>query len=231
MAKHQRSRRSRKEAQKHRSRKVRSSRKQHQRGGAGMGDGYYDTVTAHPQMSSAGTPLEVYKPISYCGWDNGRVAPNVDPNMMSHFGGRRRSRGRKQSQRGGGCGSCMAMPPMQAGGGSGTGGYTVDVTNNDMIKMYAAITPGPCPPPPRENQIGGGPAPVPAGSAADQLGIVSYKTGYGYNDSSVVSTSSAHYLDQVPYDRTCGQTGGKARKSRKVRKSRKAARRHGRKAQ
>lgn len=178
-----------------------------------MGDGYYDTVTAHPQVSAAGTPLEVFKPISYCGWDNGRVAPAVDPNMMSHFGGRRRTRKRSgRKQRGGACGSCMATPPMQAGGGSGSGGYTVDVTNNDMIKMYAAITPGPCPPAPRENQIGGGPAP---GSAADQLGIVSYKTGFGYNDSSVVSTSSAHYLDQVPYDRTCGQTGGKRRKSRK----------------
>lgn len=236
MAKHQRSRKvrrsSRKEQRRSRKRSVRK-----QRGGAGMGDGYYDTVTAHPQTSAAGTPLEVYKPISYCGWDNGRVAPHVDPNMMSHFGGRRRSRKRsvRKQQRGGACGSCMVTPPMQSGGGAGTGGYNVDVTNNDMIKMYAAITPGPCPPPPRENQIGGGPAPVPAGSAADELGIVSYKTGYGYNDSSVVSTSSAHYLDQVPYDRTCGQTGGKARKARKARKSRKVRKsqkaRKGRKSQ
>lgn len=197
-----------------------------------MGDGYYDTVTANPQMSAAGTPLEVYSPISYCGWDNGRVAPAVDPNMMSHFGGGRRRhrsrsrRSRRQSlrQRGGGC-PCTAAPPMQQGGGSGNGGYVVDVTNNSMQKMYAAIAPQPCLPVPRENQIGGGPAPVPAGSAADQLGIVSYKTGYGYNDSSVVSTNSAHYLDQVAYDRTCGQTGGKRRKTRKGRKGR----RHGRK--
>jgi hypothetical protein len=205
----------------HRHRRQRSRK---QRGGAGQGDGYYDTVTANPQMSAAGTPLEVYAPISYCGWDNGRVAPTVDPNMMSHFGGYRKSR----KQRGGGCG-CMAQPPVQMGGGSGTGGYNVDVTSNAMQKMYAAITPGPCPAPPRENQIGGGPAPVPAGSAADQLGIVSYKTGYGYNDSSVVSTDSAHYLDQVAYDRTCGQTGGKRRKSRQRSRSHRKGRRHGRK--
>lgn len=205
-------------------RRSRKQRSRKQRGGAGQGDGYYDTVTANPQMSAAGTPLEVYQPISYCGWDNGRVAPAVDPNMMSHFGGARR---RSRKQRGGGC-PCAATPPMQQGGGSGNGGYMVDVTSNAMQKMYAAITPGPCPPVPRENQIGGGPAPVPAGSAADQLGIVSYKTGFGYNDSSVVSTNSAHYLDQVPYDRTCGQTGGKRRHHRKTRKGHKG-RRHGRK--
>jgi hypothetical protein len=208
-----------------RSCKHRYSRKQ--RGGAGMGDGYYETNLSNPQMSAAGTPLEVYPPVSYCGWDNGRVTPAVDPNMMSHFGGgRRRSRKQRGSRRqqGGGCG-CMAQPPLQQmGGGSGTGGYNVDVTSNAMQKMYAAIIPGACPPPPRENQIGGGPAPVPAGSAADQLGIVSYKTGFGYNESSPVSTSSAHYLDRISYDRTCGQTGGK-RKSRRHRK----ARRHGRK--
>jgi hypothetical protein len=186
-----------------------------------MGDGYYDTVTSNPQMSAAGTPLEVYAPISYCGWDNGRVPPHINPTMMSQFGGRRRT-GRKQQ--GGGCG-CMAQVPMQAGGGSGNGGYAVNVQDNSMIKMYSSVTPGPCLPVPRENQIGGGPAPVPAGSAADQLGIVSYKTGFGYNPSSVVSTDSAHYLDQVSYDRTCGQTGGKRRRHRKSKKTRKGGRR------
>ena len=209
MAKH----RGRKQTRRHR----RRQQSRHQKGGSGMGDGYYDTVTSDPQMSAAGTPLEVYKPISFCGWDNGRVAPAINPTMMSQFGGRRSRR----RQQGGGCG-CMAQVPMQAGGGSGNGGYMVDVTNNSMQKMYAAITPGPCLPVPRENQIGGGPAPVPAGSAADQLGIVSYKTGFGYNPSSVVSTDSAHYLDQVSYDRTCGQTGGKRhRKSKKSKKGRK----------
>ena len=206
---------------KSKSKSHRHSRKQ--RGGAGQGDGYYDTLTANPQMSAAGTPLEVYSPISYCGWDNGRVAPAVDPNMMSHFGGGRRRR-RSRRQQGGACG-CMASVPMQQGGGSGNGGYVVDVTSNAMQKMYAAITPQPCLPVPRENQIGGGPAPVIPGSAADQLGIVSYKTGFGYNPSGVVSTPAAHYLEQISYDRTCGQTGGKRRKSRKVRKGR----RHGRK--
>jgi hypothetical protein len=221
MAKSKSKSKSHRHSRKHRRRTQSRRQSLRQRGGAGQGDGYYDTVTAHPQMSAAGTPLEVYAPVSYCGWDNGRVAPAVDPNMMSHFGGGRRRRSRRhRKQRGGGCG-CMATVPMQQGGGSGNGGYVVDVTSNAMQKMYAAITPQACLPVPRENQIGGGPATPPAGSAADQLGIVSYKTGFGYNPSSVVSTNSAHYLDQVAYDRTCGQTGGKRRRHRKSQKSRK----------
>lgn len=207
---------------KHRSRKHtrhhrRRQQSRRQKGGSGMGDGYYDTVTADPKMSAAGTPLEVYAPISYCGWDNGRVPPHINPTMMSQFGGRRK-------QQGGGCG-CMAQVPMQAGGGSGNGGYAVNVQDNSMIKMYSSVTPGPCLPVPRENQIGGGPAPVPVGSAADQLGIVSFKTGFGYTEKSPVSTDAAHYMDRISYDRTCGQIGGKRKKYRKSKKTRKGGRR------
>jgi hypothetical protein len=219
-----------------RSRKSRKSRKSHtrkthrkQRGG---GDGYFATNEAAPIPTASGAPLEAHTPVSFCGWDNGRVAPAINPTMMSQFGGRR-----SQKQKGGACnggcgtpmqtggGSCGVVYPPQVqkgGSGSGNGGFGF-VLDNSLGKVYHTLNVGPCPPVPVENAL-----PQRGGAAVDDIGIVSYKTGYGYNDTSPVSTSSAHYLNQISYDRTCGQTGGKRknRKSRKSRKSQKGRRRH-----
>jgi hypothetical protein len=219
----------------HSRRKSRKTRKQ--RGG---GDGYFATNEAAPIPTASGAPLAAHTSVSFCGWDNGRVAPAINPTMMSQFGGRR-----SQKQKGGGCGSCGSFPPAiqqggggcgvvyppatqrggvvtQKGGGSGNGGFGF-VLDNSLGKVYHSLPVGPCPPVPVANAL-----PQRGGAAVDDYGIVSYKTGYGYNDTSPVSTSSAHYLNQISYDRTCGQTGGKRknRKTRKSRKSQKGRRRH-----
>lgn len=142
---------------------------------------------------------------SHCGDARAGMAPNVSAFETTQFGGKRR---RSQRQRGGGCG-CMAWPQTrQSGGGSGTGGYAINITSNDLGKVYAGIDKGACPPGP---QMGG--------AAVDDLGIVSYKTGYGFDASSPVSTDSAHYLNPVGYNRT--MAGGRRRRSahRKGRKT------------
>lgn len=214
-----------KQHKRHSRRKSRKTRKQ--RGG---GDGYFATNEAAPIATASGAPLEAHTPVSFCGWDNGRVPPAINPTMLSQFGGRRRSlRSRKQKggacncgapmqTGGGGCG--VVYPPQtQRGGGSGNGGFGF-VLDNTNGKVYDYLSVGACPRVPVENSLT-----QRGGAAVDDYGIVSYKTGYGYNDSSPVSTPSAHYLNQISYDRTCGQTGGK-RKSRKSRKSRKGRRQH-----
>ena len=111
------------------------------------------------------------------------------------------------SQRGGACGSCGPMPPLlQNGGGSGTGGFAVNVASNDMGKMYASVDRAPCP------QRGG--------NAAEQYGISSYTAGYGLT-APVELERGARYMDYVPYGKAC--VGG-ARKNmkRRHRKTRRA---------
>lgn len=206
-----------------------AGRKSRQRGG---GDGAYG-FTGVDSMSAAKTPLDT-RGASYtqCGWD-ARVAPDVTGFKTVQFGGRSRrltrakrfrrvTRAKRFTQRGGGCG-CMAQPPMQRGGGGGTGGFGF-VFDNSLGKVYSSLNVGACPPAPRESQIGGAVSGAGTLGAVDDIGLVSYKSGYGFGPESVVSTSSAHYLNQLPYDRTV-LTGGK--RSRRHRKgSRSAHRKH-----
>jgi hypothetical protein len=114
---------------------------------------------------------------------------------------------RPAPQVGGACG-CMAMPPLQRGGGAGTGGYGFAL-NNELGKVYPDLIRGPCP-----SQSGGSMRAEP---------VVSYPSGYGYNTASAVEVGggSAHYLEQVPYDRQC-MGGGALRKHKKSRKARKS---------
>jgi hypothetical protein len=189
-----------------------AGRKSRQRGG---GDGAYG-FTGVDSMSAAKTPLDT-RGASYtqCGWD-ARVAPDVTGFKTVQFGGRRR-RQYSRKQRGGGCG-CMAQPPMQRGGGGGTGGFSFGL-DNSLGKVYSSLPVGACPPAPRESQIGG--------AAVDDIGLVSYKSGYGFGPESVVSTASAHYLNQLPYDRTVLTGGRRSRRHRKgSRKHRKGSRKH-----
>jgi len=141
-------------------------------------------------MSAAGVPSESRDAwYSQCGWD-ARQPP-------------------QPLQAGGDCG-CMAGAPLQGqqGGGSGNGGYAVQLSN-DLVKMVAGYNVAPCGPAPVAKPLVGG-------AAADEYGVVSYKTGYGMGPDGVVSTPSAHYLDPSRYERT--MSGG--RKSRKSRKQR-----------
>lgn len=198
-----------------------SQRRRTQRGG---GDGYFSINMGAPLSTASGAPLESRAPVSFCGWDNGRVAPAINPTMMSQFGGRRRrSRKQRGGACGGGCGAPMQTggggcgvvypPATQKGGGSGNGGFGFQL-DNTLGKVYHSLSVGACPPAPVENSLT-----QRGGAAVDDYGIVSYKTGYGYDTSSAVSTPSAHYLNQISYDRTCGQTGGRRRRSRHNRRS------------
>lgn len=201
---------------------VRKRRTQHRRRNQkGGGDGYFAINTQAPIPTASGAPLDSRVPISFCGWDNGRVAPTIDPTMMSQFGGRRR-RLKTRKQRGGCDGGCSVShaPIMQQGGGSGTGGYGL-VLDNTLGKVYHTLSVGACPPPPVANPISGfsqmgGRRKQKGGNAASDYGIVVYNSGYGYNNTSPVTTSSAHYLNQIPYDK-CGQTGGTRKRKHKRR--------------
>ena len=186
-----------------RSRKTRARRTQ--RGGAAPEGGYGSYSFTGAAFEANGVPFESRGiGYSHCGPEL-RQPPQI---------GGRRNRSRKQ--RGGGCG-CMAAPPMQTGGGGGTGGYGFDLTSNDLGKVYAATTVGACPP---ARQVGGANPSTPTPSPYQ---IMSYPAGYGYGPAGVVSTDSAHYLDQSAYDRTC--QGGGARK-RSTRRRRQQRRRH-----
>jgi hypothetical protein len=180
----------------HKGRKHHRKSNRKQRGGASEG-GYGSYSFNGAAFEANGVPFESRGiGYSHCGPEL-RQPPQI--------GGRRR-RSRKQS--GGGCG-CMAAPPMQAGGGGGTGGYGFDLTSNEMGKVYAATTVGACPP---ARQVGGANPPAPAPSPYQ---VVSYPAGYGYGPAGVVSTDSAHYLDQSAYDRTCQGGGRRMRKTRR----------------
>jgi hypothetical protein len=112
------------------------------------------------------------------------------------------------TQQGGACMTCgpSVFPSAQRGGGAGTGGYGVNVSSNELGKVYTSATHYPCP-----SQKGG---------AEDSFGLVSYPTGYGYNTRSVQEVGGAHFLSQNPYNKTCA--GGGARRKTHRRKSRKS---------
>lgn len=121
------------------------------------------------------------------------------------------------NQIGGGCnGGCGgSYPPMQRGGGGGTGGYTIDVTSNALGKVHDGYIVAPCP------QRGG----------ADP--VSSYPVGYGFGPQGAVETpsGSAHYLDPLPYGQQCMGGGARSRRHRKGRRSshrRRSASRKGR---
>lgn len=121
---------------------------------------------------------------------------------------------RPAPQVGGGCGACGLG---QLGGGSGTGGYGFDLTNNSMNGVYAALTKGSCPPP----QRGGSPANMFGASqqhgGSESVALSSYPAGYGLVKPATVG--GTHYMDYVPYGRHC--MGGGRRRTHK-----KAGRRH-----
>lgn len=97
----------------------------------------------------------------------------------------------------------MAWPAtrQQSGGGSGNGGFAVNVGSNDIGKMYSSLSVAPCPP-----------AVQAGGAAVDELGVVSHVAGYGFGPSGAVLTDSAHYLDPIAYNRT--MAGGRRTKRR-----------------
>jgi hypothetical protein len=131
---------------------------------------------------------------------------------------------------------------VQRGGGGGTGGFSVDVTSNDMIKSYAAITPGNCATVPARAMYGGkrnksrkskksqrnqrnqksqrNQRNQRGGNAATVYGLQSYTAGYDLNKPVETPGGTAHYLDWTAYDKTCKGGSRRNRKSRKSRRSR-----------
>jgi len=165
-------------------------------------------------MSAAGAPVESRLDQLDC-MEVAREAPKLT-------GGARRSKKQRnqrnqKNQKGGACG-CN----QQRGGGGGTGGYSVDVTNNDLIG-YAGFTRGDCAAVPPRAQYGGsrrkqskrqqkgGAVP----SAAAVYGLQSYPTGYDMNVPVEVDKGTAHYMDWTAYDNTCK---GGSRRNRKQKK-------------
>jgi hypothetical protein len=201
--------------QKQRSKAQRRSR--NQRGGGDYTGGYGNYAFTGPAgVSAGGVPFESRAADnSHCGWTL-RTPPDVSPvgafHSQNQMGGTRKQRG------GGGCGC------NQRGGGGGTGGYSFDFGNNALGKVYASLPVGPCPPTPVATPLGTVPLYQQGGSDSyrDLAAIDSYKTGYEFGPRGVVSTSSAHYVDPIGYDRTCkgGARRNRTRKQRKQRKQR-----------
>ena len=114
---------------------------------------------------------------------------------------------------------------MQAGGGSGTGGYGF-VLNNDIGKVYADLAKGSCALPQRgagrrrhrrsQKQRGGDSA---------VRAIDSYPAGYGFGAASVneIGDGTAHFLAPLPYGRQC--MGGGRRQRQRQRQQRKRSQR------
>lgn len=160
-------------------------------------------------VSASGVPLENNRtPMDIeCGWL---------PRPGSLVGGGKGRKGRKTLKQRGGC-NC------QRGGGGGSGGYGFTL-NNDIGKVYAATTAGPCP----VHKGGSYPwNPYPAGvyPAAE------FPDRYSYSvNASSVHTPSATFAVVAP-NKGCMTGGRRSRKgSRKgSRKSRsKKLRRHSR---
>jgi len=109
------------------------------------------------------------------------------------------------------CGWDARPPPSQNGGGcpcgapSFVGGGSVGIGSNELGKVWNSYNVAGCGPAPMANPLRGG-------AAVDDQGIVSYKTGYGYEPSSVYSSHSAHYIHPLQYERHCS---GGARKTHK----------------
>jgi hypothetical protein len=171
-------------------------RKQKAQHGGGWG---YDSVAG---ISAAGAPFESRTAYDHCYSDpRAAMAPTV--NQIGAM------------QSGGACG-CMAQPPtIMRGGGSGTGGYSLTLSN-ELGNVYSGITRGACP---TSVQTGGGPG-LPAEIAN------SYSAGYGFGPAGVVQSSSATYMDRSDYGRTC--QGGGRRSTKKSRKTRRRGRKTGR---
>lgn len=166
------------------------------------GDGFGYTGAAFP--ASAGmVPVESRVAFSHCGF----------PARPGSLVGGARRKGRRTSQRGGACGNCSPSQVLlnQAGGGAGTGGYAINVSNNDMIKMYASVDKAPCP-----SQMGGA-------SMIDTRAVDSYNTSYGFGENSVheINNGTAHYLDPIPGGRQCMGGGARRRSHRRRHHSRK----------
>ena len=183
---------------------VRNNRRSRKQRGGGDSYGMYG-YTGPAGVSAGGVPFESRAADnSHCGW-NYRAAPQL--------GGRR-----SRKQRGGSC-SCNSR--MQLGGGSGNGGYGVELSNQ-LGKVYDHLQVGPC-----ASQRGG----------ASPLDLVSYPAGYEFGPKGVVSTDSAHYLDPIGYDRSCrggyrkSHRKSKGRKSHRKSKGRKSHRKAHRKSQ
>jgi hypothetical protein len=192
--------------------------------------GYADYGYTTPVQTASGAPYaEVTANPRYI--EDPRVAPSVNPTMMSQFGGsrRRKQRSRRQrsqssrrqrssrqlrsrsrsqrsrsQQRGGGC---LCGTSLQVGGGSGSGGHSFAL-DNSLGKTVSDYPVGACPPAPVATQIGG--------AAVDDLGIVSHRAGVTYMPQGVVDVGSAQYLDRLTYNADC-QSGG-ARRSRRHRR-------------
>lgn len=185
------------------------SRRTRRRGNRKQRGGDYYGYTGPAFSAAAGVPVESRTIDTHCG-DLRGAGPDVTAFKTVQFGGKKKTRHGRRAQRGGACG-CNAL--QQRGGGGGTGGFGFNISNNDLGKMYSSLSVGACPPAQR------------GGAAADELGAVSYKTGYGFGPASVVSTPSAHYLNPLGYDRTV-MAGGKRRSRRHRRKGRKGSRKH-----
>lgn len=190
-------------------RRHRQTRRQ-QKGGAWTYDGPAFTA-------SAGVPVEARTPTSDCA-EGPRTVPSVVPAGA-------------WTQGGGACGSCAgAWPPVQAGGGSGNGGYGF-VLNNDLGKVYADVAKGSCALP----QRGAGRRRTHRGRkqrGGDSLVRVvdSYPAGYGFGAASVneIGDGTAHFLAPISYGRQCaGKRGSRRSRSRQHRRSqKKQQRRH-----
>ena len=173
-------------ANRRQSRRRQSRRNRKQYGGSPSVAYTGDTI-----MAAGGAPFEVRT-----AQDPHCAGP--DSFRAGMMGGRRsrrqrQSQRRQRNQRGGGCG-CMGL---QRGGGSGNGGYSVMLGQNENIGYPLAYVKGACPP----MQMGGDPK---------QL-INSYQTGYGLTQP--VNTDSANYMDYQSYGRNC-MGGGRRRKSK-----------------
>lgn len=189
-------------------------RRQQQKGG-----GFTNAI---PEMSASGAPFFQVTPASDCA-EGPRAVPSVVPRGAWMQGG-------------GGCG-CMAAPPMQAGGGSGTGGYGF-VLNNDLGKVYADVAKGSCVLP----QRGAGSRRTHRGRkqrGGDSLVRVvdSYPAGYGFGAASVneIGDGTAHFLAPISYGRQCAgrraQRGNRRAQRRSSRKTRGGHRRSQKKQQ
>lgn len=124
---------------------------------------------------------------------------------------------RPAPQVGGACGPCgAANPPIQRGGGGGTGGY-MPMLSNELGKFHAGYLVGQCN---EARQIGGGEA----------VAAVSYPAGYGFDSTSPYSTpsQSSHFLEPRGYGQQCMGGGARRRQSRRhrSRRHRRSQRRH-----
>ena len=166
-------------------------------------------------MSAAGAPVESRMDQIDC--------MAVDRPAPTLHGGARRSRKQRsqKQQKGGACGCNMLQ---QRGGGGGTGGFSMDVMNNDLGK-YSAFTPGNCATVPARAMVGGSRKHNQRGGS-EAYGLQSYTAGYDMNRPVETAGGSAHYLDWTAYDKTCKGGARKGRKGSKGSKGRKSHKKH-----